>query len=61
MMKERKKGGIEYEYSKELIKKFRATSTKWKLNWLEEVNRLTASALTKKEKKFREKIRSGLL
>ncbi len=60
-MKKKGKGGIKYEYPIEVIKKFKATSTKWKLNWLEEVNRLTTSALTKKEKIFREKIRKGLL
>ncbi len=54
-------GGIEYEYPIEVIKKYRAASTKWKLEWLEEVNKLTSLVLSKKAQNFRNKIRKGLI
>jgi hypothetical protein len=60
-MKEQQNKGVVNEYPIEVIKKYKATSTRWKLEWLEEVNRLTNLTLTKKQKKFREKIREGLL
>lgn len=60
-MKERLSEVVMYEYPVEVIKKYKATSTRWKLEWLEEVNRLTNLTLTKKQKKFRDKIRKGLL
>ena len=55
------RGGIEYEYTKEQIKRYKSLSTKAKLRWLEEINNLTSSVLTNKQKVFREKIRKGLL
>ena len=55
------KGGYEFDYSEETLKKYMRTSTKWKLNWLEEVNRLTNAALSDEEKKIRNKIRKGEL
>ncbi|MBI4833929.1 MAG: hypothetical protein HY811_03805 [Planctomycetes bacterium] len=55
------KKGIVYTYPKEILRKFRDASPEWKLNWLEEVNKLTFRALTDKEKKFREKIRKGMV
>ncbi|MEK7449908.1 MAG: hypothetical protein AAB019_10570 [Planctomycetota bacterium] len=48
---------IVYAYPDEVLYKFRDTSTEWKLNWLEEVNKLTDKVLTKREKKLREKLR----
>jgi hypothetical protein len=52
-------GGIEYEYSREVIENYRKSPTEWKLNWLEEVNRLTFLVLDEKQKSFREKFRRG--
>lgn len=60
-MRERQSRGVINEYPIAVIKKYKAASTRWKLEWLEEVNRLTNLTLTKKQKKFREKIRKGLL
>ncbi len=54
-------GGIEFDYSIETLKKYKQTSTEWKLNWLEESNELTFLVLSPKEKSIREKIRKGLL
>ncbi len=54
-------GGIEYECSKEAIEKYKAMPAKWKLDWLEEANRLTFNVLSEKEKKVRNKIRKGLV
>ncbi len=60
-MRNKQSRGVINEYPIEVIKKYKATSTRWKLEWLEEVNRLTNLTLTKKQKKFREKIREGLI
>jgi hypothetical protein len=54
-----KLGEISYECSIEAIKRFKRASTEWKLNWLEEVNRLTFKILTSHEKEFGRKIRRG--
>jgi len=54
-------GGIEYEYSSEILEKYRKTPDEWKLNWLEEVNTLTFLSLSEKQKKIREKLRRGEL
>jgi len=43
----------------EAVKKFKATSTKWKLEWLEEANRLTNACLTGEAKTLRAKIRKS--
>jgi hypothetical protein len=48
------KKGVEYFYSKEVLKKYYSTSTEWKLNWLEEINRITFSILTPKQREIRE-------
>lgn len=61
MMGKKIDGGIEYEYPIEIIKRYRASSTKWKLEWLEEVNKLTNEVLSKKERILRDRIRKGLI
>ncbi|MEW5945653.1 MAG: hypothetical protein AB1742_05590 [bacterium] len=57
--KERRSGGFEFDYSDETLKRFMRSSAEWKLKWLEEMNRLTDEALTRDEKKIRERIRRG--
>jgi len=52
-------GGIEYEYSPEILDAYRRSSTEWKLNWLEEVNVLTFQVLDERHRALREKIRRG--
>jgi hypothetical protein len=52
-------GGIEYEYSREILEKYRKTPDEWKLDWLEEVNAMTFLSLSEKQKKSREKLRRG--
>lgn len=54
-------GGIEYEYSREILEKYRKTPDEWKLNWLEEVNTMTFLSLSEKQKKSRERLRRGEL
>ncbi|MBI5359552.1 MAG: hypothetical protein HZA48_03115 [Planctomycetes bacterium] len=52
---------MNFSYSKEVIRKYRDSSTEWKLNWLEEINSLTFKVLGPKEKRFRERFRKGLI
>lgn len=56
---ERHDGGIEYEYSREILDAYRKSPTEWKLNWLEEVNRLSFQVLDEKHLALREKMRRG--
>ena len=56
-----KNNGIVYTYPLEILLKFRNSSTEWKLNWLEEANKLTFKTLTRKGKALRGKIRKGLV
>ena len=49
----------DFEYPIEDLLAYKNTPTKWKLEWLEEINRLTFKVLTKKEREFREKMRRG--
>lgn len=57
--KEKTSGGIEYEYSREILDAYRRTPAEWKLNWLEEVNKLTFQVLDEKHRALREKMRHG--
>ena len=55
------RGGYEYEYDDEVLLRYMKTSTEWKLQWLEEANRITREALTAREKEIRNLIRKGEL
>ena len=55
------RGGFSYHCDLEKIKAYKKVPPKQKLQWLEEINALTNKVLTKSQKKFREKIRKGLL
>lgn len=57
----KRKSAFNFTYSEEVIRKYRDSSTEWKLNWLEEMNILTFKVLGPKEKRFREKFRQGLI
>lgn len=59
MANRKHKKRIIYTYPPAMIYKFRDASPEWKLNWLEEVNKLSDKVLTSREKKLREKIRKG--
>ena len=50
---------MRFSYPKSLLRKNQRTSAEWKLNWLEEINRLTFQGLSRKAKRFREKVRRG--
>jgi len=52
---------VPYVYSLEVLRKFQKASTTWKLNWLEEINKLTEKVLTRRQKKIRDRLRRGLL
>lgn len=52
-------GGIEYEYLREVLDTYRKSPAEWKLNWLEEVNRLTFQVLDEKHRALRDKMRQG--
>jgi hypothetical protein len=54
-------GGIEFEYSRETLDTYRKSPAEWKLNWLEEANRLTFSVLDEKHRAVRDRIRRGLI
>ncbi|MHA1803057.1 MAG: hypothetical protein ACTSU4_00820 [Promethearchaeota archaeon] len=51
--------GYEYTVEEDKIKKYLKLSTKQKLEWLEEINKLTDLVLTPKQKEVRNKFRSG--
>lgn len=54
-----RKKGVSYFCSKEMLRKYRSASAEWKLNWLEEINRITFSVLNAKQREIREKFRRG--
>jgi hypothetical protein len=47
------------DYSLEILDGYRKSPAEWKLNWLEEVNRLTFQVLDEKHIALRKKIRQG--
>ena len=51
--------GYDYTIDEEKIKKYRNLTTKQKLEWLDEINKLTNLVLTPKQKEIRNKLRSG--
>jgi hypothetical protein len=52
-------GGIDYECSLEMLEKYQKTPHEWKLNWLEEVNRITYLSMTEKQREHRDRLRRG--
>ncbi len=50
---------MNFEYSDEAILKYMRTSVKCKLEWLDELRRMTDQALTDKQKKIRKEIKAG--
>ena len=54
-------GGFEFEYTEEQLKTYMKSSTKFKLQWLEEIHNLTFKVLTPKEIEIRNKIRKGIM
>lgn len=53
------KKGFFYTIEDEKILEYMKLSTEDKLKWLEEINEFTNMVLSEKEKKMREKLRSG--
>ncbi len=51
--------GYDYTVDVEKINKYKELSTKQKLEWLEEINKLTNLVLTQKQKEIRNKFRTG--
>jgi hypothetical protein len=61
MAEKKRDGGVEFDYSPEILQKFKESTAEWKLNWLEEINRLTFLCLDEKHREIRERIRRGEL
>lgn len=53
--------GFSYTFEDEKIIEYMKLSTEDKLNWLEEINTFTYMVLNEKERKVREKLRTGEL